>query len=379
MILSQSANPHIGLDISDFTIKAVQLKKKGKRTEIQSFCRKELDNNIIEDGEIINEEEVSKAINSMLSKPIYGQFSTKDVVVCLPETKTFIKLITVHHNLNDISKFITNEIEKYVPMSINDVYYDWQIMETFNDKSHVLIGVSPKNIADQYLSLLKKANLNIIALEIEPAALARSLLREEMMQGKNNLEKNYAIIDIGAKRTSMIIYSHNTIVLSISMPLSGDEITNKISETLDIKKDQAEKAKIICGVDKSKAQGIIADILSDTIRNLNQRIKSTLEFYDTNYGYRGNIEEIILCGGGSNINDINEIIAKSTGIKTSMGDPFINISHLPKKIKDKFIDVYNLDNTDLIQTQQKKTATIIKQNSSLKFATAIGLALRNIR
>ena len=40
------------------------------------------------------------------------------------------------------------------------------------------------------------------------------------------------------------------------------------------------------------------------------------------------------------------------------------------------MDIYNIDNSELINTQEKKTTSIIKQNSSLKFATAIGMALR---
>ena len=52
------------------------------------------------------------------------------------------------------------------------------------------------------------------------------------------------------------------------MPISGQDITDSIARTLDIKPIQAEKAKIICGLDETRAKGIIKNILADIIEEL---------------------------------------------------------------------------------------------------------------
>ncbi len=219
------------------------------------------------------------------------------LLACLPETKTFVKLIDIEESPNKISDIIEHEIEKYVPFSAPEMYYDWQIINKTHEQTSVLIGAAPKTIVNQYSSLLNKAKLSIRAFEIEPISICRCILPEESPKFERNISKNYVIFDIGAKRTSIIIYAKNAIITSISIPISGEETTEKISKTLEISIDQAEKAKVICGLDKTKAQGVIYDILSEKINNLLSRLNETIDFFYSQHQDYGKIDEIILCGG----------------------------------------------------------------------------------
>lgn len=370
MIFGKKSKFPIGLDISDLSLKLIQLKQKRGKIKIQALGRQILPKGVIENGEIINEEEVIKAINKMISKPKYGTVSSDEVIACLPETKTFIKTIRIEDNPNKISDIVEHEIEKHVPFSIDEMYYDWQTIKKSENYSLVLVGAAPKKIVDQYTQLLNNAKLSIRALEIEPVSICRSLLPEESMKFDRKISKNYAILDIGAKRTSIIIYAHNTIITSISLPISGEETTEKISKTLEISHDQAEKAKVICGLDKQKAQGVICEILSEKIDNLITRLKETINFFYANYGDLGPIDEITLCGGGSNIKNLEQVIFESTKIKTIHGDIFINLA----EIEEKFSGI--LEEKHYIKDKNK--TAVYTQTSIFAYATTIGLALRGI-
>ena len=343
-------NLPIGLDISDRSIKLVQLSKKRKKIKIQGFAKIELVEGLIVDGEIKNNDEVSKNIQKLLLKSDWGQINSNEVIACLPETKTFIKLIKVDNGPNKLIDTIKIEIEKYIPISIKDMYYDWQLIETKNDYHLVLIGAAPKNIVEDYILLLNNSKLTIKALEIESIAISRALLTEESSSFAENYNKNYCLIDIGASRSSITIYSKNTVISTISVAISGNEITNKIAEALEINKEQAEKAKLICGLDNNKANGIVNKILSKTISNICNRIENDIDFFYDNYPERGDIDKIILCGGGSSINNINEVIKKFTSLETATGNHFINIDEFPSK-----------------QIKELK-----------RYTTAIGLALRDV-
>src|SRR3989339_693386 len=185
----------------------------------------------------------------------------------------------INKNPNNINDIIQTEIEKNIPISVDDMYYDWQIINKLENQDLVLIGAAPKNIVNSHIDLLKSAGLSISALEVESMAICRSLLTEEGFKTSEESKNNYCIIDIGAKRSSLIIYSKDTIVLSVSIPISGDEATEKIAETLEIKKDQAEKAKIICGLDKTKAQGVVNKILSGMINDLTHLNPESVEIF----------------------------------------------------------------------------------------------------
>jgi type IV pilus assembly protein PilM len=375
MFVAQSSNYPIGLDISDLSLKLIQLNKFRDKITIQAISKIDLQPGIIERGEINNIEEFTKSINKLLNKPKFGFISSNNVVACLPETKTFVKLIEIEKNTNSLKNVIENEIEKHIPMLTKDIYYDWQII---NEKAHsleILIAAAPKKIVDSYIKCLKQTKLSVVALEIEASAICRCLLAEETPKIQKNI-KNYAIIDIGAKRTSLIVYSKNTIVLSVSMPISGLEITNKIATTLEITDDQAEKAKILCGLDKDKAKGIIYDILSSNVNQLINKISNSFDFFLSQYNDRGKIDSILLCGGGTNIKDVDNIINQSLSIETKKANPLININVTDKKILENFIETYNLD-IDFLGAKKNKSISI-KQDSSLSYTTAFGLALRNI-
>ncbi|MFH1822559.1 MAG: pilus assembly protein PilM, partial [Patescibacteria group bacterium] len=204
----------IGLDISDLSLKLVQFNKIGNKIIFQALSKYNLPEGFISDGEIKNQVGVIKAIKNLINKPKFGKVSSNNVVACLPETKTFVKLIKIDKTPNSIADIIETEIGKHVPMLVDDIFYDWQVIEEKNDSQLILIGAAPKNIINQYTNLFDQANLSIEALEIEPAAICRSLLKEESINYKGPFEKNYAIIDIGATRTSLTLYSKNTILFT---------------------------------------------------------------------------------------------------------------------------------------------------------------------
>lgn len=366
----------LGLDISDKKLKLVQLKLAKNKIKIQALNKIEMPAGVIIEGEIKNKEALINHIKKLVDKPSFGSITTNEVVACLPSTKTFVKLIKIEKGPNHLDKIIETEIEKHIPYQSKEVYFDWQLISESANDYQVLIGASPKTTVNQYLEAFKRANLDIAALEIEACSICRSLLPEENKKNLGQSSKNYCIIDIGANRSNLMIYAKKTIVLALSIPISGQEITNKISKTLEIDEEQAEKAKIICGLDKTQAHGIISDILSEMIVDLISKIENTINFYEAHYPNFGKIDEILLTGGGSNIRNLYNIISEKTSYQTIEADSFTNIDE-NQNIKDEsFIEKHNLNLKDIAKIKDNNKVTI-KQNASRTFSTAIGLALRN--
>ncbi len=380
MFLSSKSNYPIGLDISSNVLRLVQLNKVGKKNKIQAISKIEMEKGLIVDGEIKDEDAVLEKINQLIRKPLFGKVSSDRVVACLPETKTFVKLIKIEKSPNQISEIIESEIEKHIPYAINEVYFDWQSIHEGDNDSLVLIGATPKEIVNQYTNLLDRAKLSIQALEIEPVSICRCLLAEERPDYQSQEQGNYALIDIGANRTSMVVYSRNTVVFTVSMPISGEKITQNIAKELDMDIDQAEKAKIICGLDKTKAQGVINKVLSDNIDELKKKIEDSMDFYDNYYGDRGPLNKIILCGGGANLKGLSDIIKEATSTEVLTGDVFVNLGERNEEVINALTETHSFKN----KLDNKKTKDIVLDNKihhqdmSFSFVTAIGLALRGI-
>ncbi len=405
MLFAHKSSYPVGLDISDLSLKLVQLDKIRDKIKIQAIGKINLAKGIIASGEIKKKDELIKALKKLMANPQYGKVSSEEIVACLPESKTFIKLIEVDKTPNPIPEIIGNEIEKHFPLSINEIYYDWQLIKDLPDKYLILIGASPKNIVNQYSDMLDEAKLSTAALEIESIAICRCLLTEESphflsstsflthkkIKGKrievNFIKKpdekkvsaNYAIIDVGANHTSMIFYSINSILFTVSMPISGEQITNSIAETLAINSDQAEKAKIICGLDNDKAQGIIKNILYDTIQSLIKKIITAIEFYNHYFSSYGPLNQLLLCGGGSNIKNIDKIIRQAISIEVNQANALVNVTETKEKFSKILNEKHNFDYNVIKKGGEKNDKTLsIVQDISLTYTTAIGLALRGI-
>ncbi len=389
MMLSNNTTSPIGLDISDLSIKLVQLNKRRDKIKIQALSKLNLPQGIMVNGEIKNKAELIKAIKKIISSPLYGKVISDEVVACLPEAKTFIKLIEIQKSPNRLADIIGSEIEKHVPLALNEIYHDWQIIEETTDKYFVLIGAAPRNIVNQYTEMLDEAKLSPIALEIEPIPICRSLLKEETSnprptitfgtKTKIDASPNYGIIDIGANHTCMIFYAGNTILFTVGMPITGEEITSKISQTLDLTREQAEKVKIICGLSEDKANGVIKDILADNLANLVEKIKEAISFYENYFQQCGPLSQILLCGGGARMPDLEKIISKEFSFEVKLADPLTNISEEKNKLDEIFTEKHTLNlKSAKLKSDNKQKDLSVKQNSSASFTTAFGLALRGI-
>ena len=390
-MLDKKSNYPIGLDISDLSLKFVQLNKRKDNITIQAFSKISLEKGWIEDGEIKNEKKVLSAIKVLLNNPKFGKISSNQVVVCLPESVTFIKLIKIEGEVADFEEAVICELNKHIPMSIDEVYYDYQIVKDSEEEKLVIFGACPKKVVDQYINLLKEAKLSIMAMEIESMAISRSLLVEENPYFKSKKNKNYIILDIGANRSSVFVYSRNTILFDVSIPISGQDISDKIAKDSKIENDKADLAKIVCGLDGKRCKGVIKNNLSMMTEELVSKVEGVIKYYHNHFSEYGELDEILLCGGGANIQDIDKIMQEKTLINTRLGNAFtnldkptqvsINLSKPREIFVRNFIEIHRLDLSSIqkrVSKKKDKKFLSVKQDSSITYVTAIGLALRNI-
>jgi Tfp pilus assembly PilM family ATPase len=101
----------------------------------------------------------------------------------------------------------------------------------------------------------------------------------------------------------------------------------------------------------------------------------TIKYYYKQYPDHGPLNEILLCGGGANIKSIDQIITEATNITTREGNASINLDELDETFARNFMEIHNLK-IDFIKNRKNQNIST-KQDSSLSYATAIGLALRN--
>jgi len=352
-----------GLDMSDLSFKIVQLKKRRGGFDLACWGEHSLSPGIIEKGEIKNEREATRAIKKTLANIKGRKTKTQHVSVSLPEEKAFLQVVQMPKMPEgDLKRAIRFEAENYIPLSIDEVYLDFEVVKPYKnhlDHIDVLINALPKKIVDPYLSIVKKAGLRPQAFEIESQSVIRSLIKK----GKPTLP--IAIIDIGRSRISFIIFAGNSLRFTSTIPLSSQGFDEAISEKMKIGQGEAEKIKTkydLTKRKKNKKQKEVFKAMEPVLEELIRQIRKYVNFYRTHDFHshlpkkkRGEITKLVLCGGGANLTGLDKYVSQEIGIPVEVGNPWVNVfSESPKEILG------------------------MGKEKALCFTSAIGLALRKI-
>lgn len=323
-----------GLDISDETFKFVQLKSGQRGTRLMAFGFGDFPKGAIVDGEIKNEEEIIRVLKEAFQKPTQGKLSTNHVVCSLPEEHTFTRVIQLPKmNEKEVGEAVQWEIEQNIPMNITDVYYDWQLVGLGNlNVNHIdiLISAAPKKLIDSYLSMLQKCNLLPKSLEGESVAVSRAIVKDLHTEGP------ILIVDLGATRTSFIIFSGSTMQFTSSIPVAGNKMIAAIATSLKINHEDAKQLFYEAGIDKTKEEGKVYSILEPIIMDLTEQIRNYIVFYEGHSAHEHalagkpvEVHKVILCGGVSNLNGLAVYLSLALKIPVEVGNPWTNILKEP--------------------------------------------------
>jgi len=366
-----------GLDIGDHSLKLAFVKKIGSTPTLVSYGSLGVPAGVSEQGEIKQNDVLAGLIKQLTQNVIGKKISTPYVHACLPETHSFIKLITLEDvGPKELPARIREELPNHIPIPPDDLYLDWQTVESgANNLTQVLVGAVPRVIVDNFTACLISAGLMPVSLQIEAEAILRSLLPL-----KDQPQTSIAIVDFGATRSSFICFDRGTIQFTITLATSSDAITRIISEELKLSLEEAEKAKRICGLDKSTGEGIVVDLVNKSIDELVADVKKSISYYTDHFPHGSPITSIILCGGGANLKQLKETLsAKLAPVNIFMGNPLINLVKNLKKVVAKESDGPELNflSPDLVFEKTKNTCPLAN-SEALGYTTAIGLGLSNI-
>jgi len=313
-----------GLDISDSYIKIIKLNKKRGKLSVSSAIQTDIKPGIVESGIIKNEKALAEAIRLSCNKAKGEKIKTKYVAFSLPEEESFLQVIRMPKmNSEELKSAVLFESENYIPIPIDQMYLDFQVIDTEKklDFEDILIVATPKKIVDSYVACIESAGLTPILAEIESQSSARALVKDGF------IKEAIAIINIGANNSDFSIFADGSVRFTLSLPISAMQLS-KVTNTPTATFNQ---------------------FISKVEKNIDYFQENALDKF---FSESNQIKKIILSGDVPKQKNIAELISKKLGIETELGNPLINIPSL----------------------ENDKCAP-----SFLPFSTAIGLALGSIK
>ncbi|MEK7280295.1 MAG: type II secretion system protein GspL [Nitrospirota bacterium] len=287
------------LDIGRHSIKILGVKKSAFGIEFtdQEVLR-------IPRSSTIPKEEIVKGILKEVIKR--KKIRERDLAVSLPGHFVTTRIISLpFKDKGKVSRVAPFELEGQVPFETEDLITDYHIISRDKAGSNLLVAAIEKKRLKDFLEMLREAGVEpglVGADHISLFNISRFLLNET---------GDYAIIDMGAAKTSICLVSNGIPKGVRTILLGGDLITDAIMDRLSISLDEAEGIKHEMKEDE-KIGGRISEIIRPPVQALLGEIEKTLHIMEG--GDIGKITSLYLCGGGARLKGLRELISDRIGI-----------------------------------------------------------------
>lgn len=337
--------PAVGLDISDQSVKFVELAGRAGQVRFVRAGRSEIPRGAIEAG-VIKDAQTVTAVLARLAE----EHQLKQVIVALPEEQTYIiELDLPKVRPSQIRESVELSVVDYLRFPVTEAVLDFELLPDINQADAwlpVVATVLPQAVAQSYSSVLTAAGLTPTAFELEPQALARALL----VSGAEAV----MIIDIGQARTSFYVATNGLVRYGATInTISGNLLTESLVQRNNLSAKEAEEQKIKHGL---AGESSIAAILEPLIVLLSDETEHRLFAWshDNHQSLpRTEIKKIVLTGGQSTLPGLSSLLENRLKLPVAVGNPWQNTVHVDDSVDVPF-------------------------NRAVGLATAVGLALRNI-
>jgi type IV pilus assembly protein PilM len=235
-------------------------------------------------------------------------------------------------NESEMEEHIMAEAEQYIPFDIQDVYLDFQDLQTNTaefDRTDVMLVAAKKEIVDDYLDMLESIGLQATIVDVDGFAL------ENTYEYNSPKTENVALIDIGASKMNINIISKGMSVVARDIVVGSRQLTDRIMSQFDLEFEEAEALKL-GNTEAGDKQTELEEIFSSVCTQWVLEIKKAIDLYQSNFP-DAPLAKLVLSGGGSKVTGLADYLNQETGIEVVTFNPFTNMKFSKRKIDPEYL------------------------------------------
>lgn len=302
----------IGLDIGQRAIKLVALKKSGSKINLLSYSKVPIDFPIFGQSNLLNKTDLVEKIKEAITAAKPNRLNRKNVVVSLPESKVFLKIIKIPGNLseNELKNAIFWQAKQEIPLKPSEAEFSYVPISQTEKEIEVLLVAAPKSLLEDYLDIVRKADLELVAVEIDPIAQSRALISNE------DKDKTVLICDIALKNIGLVLWSKGSVRISGSILMGEEDLYGFLKEVFS--EDEIAKFKNVEELYK-KFSKKFEEAFQRPFSQIQQEIEKITSFYQRETGNK--LDKIILAGGGSDFPYLKSYLRQAFKKTIQMANP----------------------------------------------------------
>lgn len=318
--LLYKTKPLFGLDIGLTSMKVMQIEHDKKGRSVTGYGVNQFDAESIKDGVIVDPVRLAKSAKELFDSAIIGDITTRRVSFAIPATRTFTRSVMLPKlSKKELDEAVHGETERYIPIPVDELYIDYEIMRSSTDEVEILIVATPKKVVDSYMKFADLTGLEVANIETTIAADSRLFLQAE----EHDIPT--VLIDFGSLSSDITIYD-NTLVVTGTVPGGGDSFTDAIAAKLGVTKREAHIIKSKYGMGLSKKQKEITEGLEAILTQVLKEIRRMIRYYEERSQDGKKIGQIVTLGGGANMPGLSDYLTSNLRLPVRMCDPWQKLS-----------------------------------------------------
>ena len=307
------------IDIGNSAIKAMRLYQGDEGLSVLSFDY--VEHSTILSASDLTQSQRNEAITETLNKFVSrNDIDKKDeIAISIAGQNSFSRFVPLPPvEPKRIPEIVQFEAVQQIPFDINEVEWDWQLMDNPDspDKTVGLFAIK-NEVLSEVLNFFNAEGLTVTLVQISPMAIHNYLLYDRNDVGPES-SKATVVLDMGAENTTLIV-STQTSVWQRTIRIGGNSFTEAIAETFKVRFSKAEKLKRTAAMSKYVRQ--IFSAMKPIFTDYSSEIQRSLGFYTSNMGGKG-FSRIIALGGGMKLKGLAKYLQQSIGITLVKPDSF---------------------------------------------------------
>jgi type IV pilus assembly protein PilM len=240
---------------------------------------------------------------------------------------------------------IPYDAEQYIPLGMDQVVFDYKVLneiEEENQKKLEVLLVAVKNeTMGQHLQLLKDAGVEPAVIDVDSFSLCNAYSLNVNDENESGVKADtVAIINMGAKFTTITICEKDIPHLTRDVNIGGNNFTKEIQREFNLSFAQAEEMKKQHAVIVVESEALllnsmpssdddkssrIFEAITPALNKLLNDVRRSFDYYESTVK-RKPVQKILLSGGTSKIKNIDRFLSERLGMPVEINYPFKNIN-----------------------------------------------------
>ncbi|KKM10857.1 hypothetical protein SY88_11430 [Clostridiales bacterium PH28_bin88] len=329
----------IGIDLGTEAIKLVELRKQGAGYQVLSALRMATPQGAVTDGTIANPAALAARLGEMVAS---GNYRRRPVVTTIGGRKVISRHIRVPvMPEKELDSAVKWEAERYLPFGNQELVMDYlnlgEVEAEGKKQLSILVAAVPAEVARAYYNAFLAAQLELVVIDIVPAALVRWAGSMGNLMPANG---SYALVDLGAEMGNLVISSNRQVAFARTIPMGGNLLTEAVARALGINLHEAqrvkeEEARLFEdsvnarhnreqeGLDETAAaMSRVDSALKDALSDLVREIRRSMDFYRTQ-SPNSPVGRVVLTGGTSLLPGLDRYLAQELDLPVEVGNTVV--------------------------------------------------------